>query len=131
MTIETGMRIAINICDLDALSRRVPMLAPMLLSQFCGTSSTTVLVNENLDSGAVQLDRYPAAYDNDRLAALVDLLQTSIGPRHIGRRIRCYYQNTRGNWTEIRPGNWREKAQRAAIALYKQESAPRQIAMRL
>ena len=54
------------------------------------------------DSAAVVLDG-PAASDQQRLDAVVELLQTVIGPRKINRRVRCYREGPRGGWPEIRP----------------------------
>ncbi len=34
---------------------------------------------------------------------MVGLLQTVLGPRKLGRRVRCYREGARGGWAEIRP----------------------------
>ena len=98
-------RIAINVCDLDALVPRGNGFNPiaLLLSDFCSKDSPTVMPDKNRwDSAAVVLDG-PAASDQERLDAVVELLQTVIGPRKIHRRVRCYREGPRGGWPEIRP----------------------------
>ena len=45
----------------------------------------------------------PAANDLERVEALITFLQTSLGPRQLHRRIRCYRQGPRGGWREVRP----------------------------
>ena len=123
------MNIALNICDLDELNRKSHFLS-LLLRDFCDEASPITRNQKNIiDDAAIILDG-PASHDTERVTSLVDLLQTSIGPRKIGRRVRCYYQNSRGNWTEIRPGNnWAEKATHASQALYEKASAPQQLAL--
>ena len=98
-------RIAVNVCDLDALVPRGGGFNPvaMLLRDFCTKDSPTVIPNRNRwDSTAIVLDG-PAAQDATRLDAVVELLQTVIGPRKLGRRVRCYHEGPRGGWPEIRP----------------------------
>ena len=98
-------RIAINVCDLDALVPRNGGFNPvaLLLREFCTKDSPTVLPDKNRwDSAAVILDG-PAAQDQERLDAVVELLQTVIGPRKINRRVRCYREGPRGGWPEIKP----------------------------
>ena len=98
-------RIAINIYDLDAMVPGDGTFNPvaMLLKDFCSKDSPTVIPDrDRWDSAAVILDG-PAAQDQERLAAVVELLQTVIGPRKIRRRIRCYQEGPCGGWPEIRP----------------------------
>ena len=98
-------RIAINVCDLDLLVPRDGAFNPvaLLLRDFCSKNSPTVIPDQNRwDSAAVILDG-PAAQDQERLDAVVDLLQTVIGPRKIRRRVRCYREGPRGGWPEIKP----------------------------
>ena len=94
---------AINICDLGSLPAS-PTFNPtaLLLHDFVRAPGTTVQTDRRVvDSGAVILDG-PAASDTARTSALIQLLQTVIGPRKIGRRIRCYRRGARGGWQEIR-----------------------------
>ena len=44
-----------------------------------------------------------SAADYERVDAVVELLQTVIGPRKINRRVRCYREGPRGGWPEIKP----------------------------
>jgi hypothetical protein len=124
------MNIALNICDLDSISRESRLIVPILLREFCDEASpVTRNQKQQIDDAAIILDG-PASHDTERVISLVDLLQTSIGPRKIGRRVRCYYQNRAGNWTEIRPGtDWAKKATSASQALYDKASAPQQLAL--
>ena len=95
---------AINLCDLSSLPAS-PAFNPtaLLLQDFVRAPGAHVQTDRHMiDSGAVILDG-PAASDDARVVALIQLLQTVIGPRKIGRRIRCYRQGTRGGWQEIRP----------------------------
>lgn len=103
-------RIAINICDLDAINDRNAVFSPtaMLLRDFCTTSSPTCLPDPTrFDSAGVILDG-PASQDPERLQAVVELLQTVIGPRKIKRRVRCYREGPRGGWSEIRTPTTKE-----------------------
>jgi hypothetical protein len=98
-------RIAVNVCDLDAMVPRGGGLNPvaLLLADFCTADSPTVEPDKNRwDSAAVVLDG-PAARDPERLEAVVAVLQTIMGPRKIGRRVRCYREGPRGGWPEIKP----------------------------
>ena len=123
------MKIAVNMCDISDLSRKMSMVG-LLLDPFCSRLSATAQISKAVDGLGIVLDKYPAGDDSDRLTALVELLQTSIGPRKLGRRVRCYYQNSRGNWTEIRPGSaWQEKAEKAANTLQERASRPVQMGM--
>jgi hypothetical protein len=98
------MTVAVNIADLDTLLRGAcAAVARALLADFCGSRSPVVAVGRNVDDQAVVLDG-PAAGEDGRTAALVGLLQESLGPRKLGRRVRCYRQNRAGGWTEIRGG---------------------------
>ena len=98
-------RYAVNLYDLSELPRRSESfnLTALLLQDFVGSAPTHVMTDPKVvDSAAVILNG-PAASDTARVTALVSLLQTVIGPRKIGRRIRCYREGSRGGWTEIRP----------------------------
>ena len=98
-------RIAINVCDLDALVPRGGGFNPiaLLLRDFCTKDSPTVVPDrDRFDSAAIILDG-PAAQDQERVDAVVELLQTVIGPRKMNRRVRCYREGPRGGWPEIRP----------------------------
>ena len=98
-------RVAVNLCDLDELTPRRAGLNPvaLLMGDFCSARSPTVIPDKNrFDSTAVVLDG-PASLDGERVDALVELLQTVLGPRKIGRRVRCYREGPRGGWREIRP----------------------------
>jgi len=98
-------RIAINVCDLDALVPRNGGFNPIatLLHDFCSKDSPTVIPQQDRwDSAAIILDG-PAAQDQERVDAVVELLQTVIGPRKMNRRVRCYREGPRGGWPEIRP----------------------------
>ena len=91
---------AVNLCDLsDAMGE----MAGFLFAEFCTKNSPTVHVDKSLlDTVAIVLDG-PAAQDARRVAGLVELLQTVIGPRKIKRRVRCYQKGPKGGWKEIRP----------------------------
>jgi len=98
-------RIAINVCDLDMLVPRNGGFNPvaLLLADFCSAHSPTIIPDKNRwDSAAVVLDGQ-AASDEQRTEAIVELLQTVLGPRKMGRRVRCYREGPRGGWPEIRP----------------------------
>ena len=96
---------AINICDLTDLKSSSPIsMIDVLLHDFIPAyNQDTVAINRNrLDTDAVILNG-PAANDLERVQALIAFLQTSLGPRQLGRRIRCYRQGPRGGWREVRP----------------------------
>ena len=98
------LRTAINLCDLDAINDRntVFSMVALLLRDFCTKDSPTCLPDRNrFDSAGIILDG-PAAEDEERVQAVVELLQTVIGPRKIKRRVRCYREGPRGGWSEIR-----------------------------
>ena len=97
------MRYAVNICDLSELAPASGFNpASLLLQDFLSSAPSHVVTNKAyVDSAAVILDG-PAAQVEDRVTGLVSLLQTVIGPRKIGRRIRCYREGARGAWREIR-----------------------------
>jgi len=98
-------RIAVNVCDLDALVPRGGGFNPvaLLLRDFCTKDSPTVTPDKDRwDSAAIILDG-PAAQDQERLEAVVAVLQTIMGPRKLNRRVRCYREGPRGGWPEIRP----------------------------
>lgn len=95
------MRTAINVCDLTYFTDPTPFNpAALLLQDFITKDSPQILANDEIDSGAVVLDG-PASKDEKRVNALVELLQTILGPRKIGRRVRCYREEPRGGWAEI------------------------------
>ena len=96
---------AINICDLTDLKSSGPIsMIGVLLHDFIPAyNQDTVAINRNrLDTDAVILNG-PAANDLERVQALIAFLQTSLGPRQLHRRIRCYRQGPRGGWREVRP----------------------------
>jgi len=75
----------------------------LLLDEFVSQHSPTITPDKgSIDSGAVVLDG-PATRDEARVTALIELLQTVIGPRKMGRRVRCYREGPKGGWSEIRP----------------------------
>lgn len=96
------MRTAINICDLSYFTdpNSPIQMSALLLQDFITKDSQTVQVNDMIDSGAVILDG-PASKDEKRTNALVELLQTVLGPKKIGRRVRCYREGAPGDWSEI------------------------------
>lgn len=100
------MRYAVNLCDLHALRGRDNSgLLPVqiLMDGFISEKSPMVHpVKGYVDSGAVVLDG-PVAKEPGRAEALVDVLQTVIGPRKLRRRVRCYAEGPRGGWREMRP----------------------------
>lgn len=96
---------AINIADLTALIPRDGAINPvaLLLHDFCTEHSPhTDPANGRWDEVGVILDG-PAVSDEDRVKALVELLQTVIGPRKLRRRVRCYRQGPKGGWSPILP----------------------------
>jgi len=99
-------RIAVNICDMTELVPHDPAtfnFVALLLQDFMDEHSPrTEPQGGRWDAVGVVLDG-PAARDEKRVEALVELLQTVLGPRHMGRRIRCYQEGPRGGWNEIRP----------------------------
>lgn len=93
-------RYAVNVCD---LSSAMAGFTGYLFADFATKDSPTVRVNKSLlDTTAVVLDG-TAAQDAERVETLIVLLQTVIGPRRMGRRVRCYREGPRGGWQEIRP----------------------------
>ncbi len=97
-------RYAVNLCDLTNLVPHEGFNPVALLMQdFISTSSPrTDPANGRWDEVGVVLDG-PAARDEGRVEALVELLQTVIGPRKMGRRVRCYREGPKGGWSEVRP----------------------------
>lgn len=93
------MRYAINVCDLSDL-RAHPLMMGILLVGFVGPDSESILEIEKgrIDTGAVIIDG-PNASDPLRVRALLDLLTNTIGPRKIGRKVRCYQEGPRGGWS--------------------------------
>lgn len=99
-------RIAVNICDLTELIPKGPSAfnpVALLMRDFMDEHSPrTEPQDGRWDAVGVVLDG-PAAQDEKRVEALVELLQTVLGPRHMGRRVRCYREGPRGGWSEMRP----------------------------
>lgn len=89
---------AVNISDLSA--PRMRRAVSFLLKDFVSDDPQTVRVGDEVDADAVVLDG-PAASDQERVTALLWLLQHSVGPRKIGRRVRCYVKGPRGAWKEF------------------------------
>lgn len=97
-------RYAVNLCDLSDLAE--PAIGgfnpvSLLMSDYMDRWSPMVDIDTRFDSTAVILDG-PAAGDPERVTALIDLLQTVLGPRKLRRRVRCYREGPRGGWSEIR-----------------------------
>lgn len=94
--------IAVSLSDLTSLNQGGFSVTAILLHDFVSDDPKTVWVDRKyVDTEAVILDG-PATADPDRLTALVELLQTVLGPRKLKRRVRCYEQGKRGGWREIR-----------------------------
>ena len=95
---------AVNLHDLTALRGDGPVnFVGMLLQDYVTNPPLHVDTDGGkLDGYAIILDG-PAAQDGARTATLIDFLQTSLGPRKLHRRVRCYRQGPRGGWREIRP----------------------------
>ncbi len=92
---------AVNVCDLSDCFP-MPLMAILLMGNFCSAQSPTVTVDKGrVDTSAVILDG-PAAQDDKRVKGLIELLQTVIGPRKMGRRVRVYREGPRGGWKEVR-----------------------------
>jgi len=91
--------IAVNLCDLDlANERRAFSVVSLLLRDFISDDPLVVQVrSDRFDKDSILLNSR-AAQDEERLNALVDLLQTVIG-----RRIRCGRREPKGGWREIKP----------------------------
>ncbi|MFH1740949.1 MAG: hypothetical protein ABIH23_18255 [bacterium] len=99
------MRTAINIADLDQVNPRTGLnFVALLLRDFVTDHPPQVPYrnSDRWDEAAVILDG-PATEDEQRVNALIELLQTVIGPRKMGRRVRCYREGPKGGWSEIRP----------------------------
>ena len=95
---------AVNICDLTELKGFSSIsLVSLLLQDFVPAyNQNTVTINRNrMDTDAAILNG-PAANDLERVEALIAFLQTSLGPRQLHRRIRCYRQGPRGGWREVK-----------------------------
>ena len=96
---------AVNICDLTELRgfNSVSLVGLLLHDFIPAYNQDTVVINRNrMDTDAMILNG-PAANDLERVEALIAFLQTSLGPRQLHRRIRCYWQGPRGGWSEVRP----------------------------
>jgi hypothetical protein len=94
----------VNLCDLDSITPREGFnMTALLFRDFCSEHSPmTEPQGGRWDAVGVVLDG-PAAQDPARAEALVELLQTVIGPRKMGRRVRCYREGPRGGWSEVQP----------------------------
>jgi len=99
-------RYAVNICDLtELMPKHSGAFNPvtLLMQDFMDEHSPrTEPQGGRWDAVGVVLDG-PATRDEGRVEALVELLQTVMGPRKMGRRVRCYREGPRGGWSEIRP----------------------------
>jgi hypothetical protein len=97
---------AVNICDLIELTAPGKIqYINIALRGFCDEASPTIQTSAvHWDEAAILLDG-PAAQDATRVAALIELLRTSLGPRHLGRPVRCYRQGPRGGWTKVTDSN--------------------------
>lgn len=101
-------KVAVNVCDMSELTKGAGggFTIQLLFVDWIDRSLPSELINQdsrhNIDEGAVVLNG-PAAKDEKRLNAFVELLQTVIGPRKLGRRVRCYEEGQRGSWKEIVP----------------------------
>ena len=98
-------RYAVNLCDLSELTGLESLggVAALLMQDFASRTSPIIIAKTGMpDTSAVILDG-PASSDEERSIGLIELLQTIIGPRKIGRRIRAYKEGPRGGWMEVRP----------------------------
>jgi hypothetical protein len=94
--------VAIQVSDLLSLKQTGALPFGMLMAPFISTSSALATVNgDAFDGFAVVVDG-PAAGDDERVAGLVELLMTVLGPQKLGRRCRCYQQGSQGGWRELR-----------------------------
>lgn len=89
---------AVNLSDLSEPQMR--LVVSMLLKDFISDKPPTVRVGDMVDDNAIVLDG-PAAHNEERLMAMLQFLQHSVGPRKIGRRVRCYVRGPRGAWKEF------------------------------
>ena len=88
---------AVNIADLTEIP---PIVARMLLQDFVGVNSPRVEVEKGkLDGFAVVLDG-PAAQNEARVKALVELLAGPVSKR-VGKPIRVYQRGPRGGWKKV------------------------------
>ena len=94
---------AVNLCDLTALRGEGPGMIGILLRDFVTNPPTHVDTDRSRMDGFAILRDGPAAQDPERADALIEFLQTSLGPRKLHRRIRCYQEGPRGGWREIVP----------------------------
>jgi len=97
---------AINVADLSSLATSPvdQLMVRWMLQDFVpATNRTTVIIDQTrMDTGAVLLTG-PAGEDEERVEALIQLLQEKIGPQKVNRRVRCYRQGPKGGWSEVRP----------------------------
>lgn len=106
---------AINLADLSALKSPGPInVAALLLADFLphGRTPDHVCIDPSrLDTDAVILNG-PVGSDVERCRALIEFVQTVLGPRKLHRRIRCYEQGPRGAWREIGPQEHQAEVER-------------------
>ena len=100
---ESVNRLAVNICDLSELTRDGGGFPTQILLQgFIDDPETVITDPRVFDSGVAVLNG-PHVKDEKRLAGLVDLLHTVIGPRKLGRPVRLYEETSPGQWTLMDP----------------------------
>jgi len=96
-------RIAVNVCDMLDL-RQGPgadFAVQLMFADFIVEPYQSFMVDKKfVDTGAAVLNG-PAAQDEKRLESFILWLQTSAGPRLLGRRFRCYEEGPRGGWKEV------------------------------
>jgi hypothetical protein len=94
--------VAIQLNDLLSLKATGELPFLILVRDFISANSPLVTVDSQAFDGSAVVCDGPAAGDDERLAGLVDLLITVLGPRKLRRRVRCYQQGSRGGWRPIR-----------------------------
>jgi hypothetical protein len=94
--------VAIQIDDLLSLQETGRLPFGMLMADFISTTSPTVTVDKDAFDGVAVVCDGPAASDPQRVEGLVDLLITTLGPRKLKRRVRCFQQGSKGGWSPIR-----------------------------
>ena len=97
-TAENGQAVyAVNMADLLELP---PIIARLLLHDFVSLNSPRVEVERGrIDGFAVVLDG-PAARNEARVRALVELLTGPVS-RRVGRPMRVYRRGPRGGWKKV------------------------------
>jgi hypothetical protein len=94
--------VAIQVSDLLSLRQTGALPFGMLIAPFISTASPMAVVNgDAFDGFAVVVDG-PAAGEDERVAGLVELLMTVLGPQKLKRRVRIYQQGSQGGWRELR-----------------------------